>query len=281
MVFFSLIRTFATEMEVTSLQRIIIRIGKGSLSFTHTNATDRERPIVFEPFIVKGGISLAANLREALKLPELVPDATRRAQILLDTPSMLVPIERFSEDEVETIFNHTFPARQERRSILYNVLPNLNTVCLFAINKDLQRVINDRFDDVQTIQAMTPVWSHLHQRSFTGRRSKLYGYFHGKRLDIFSFQQNRFKFCNSFETTHLNDALYFLLYVWKQLRLDSQHDEIHIVGDFPQQEQLLQELKHYLQKAYAINPVADFQQAPAAQVKGMPYDLMTLIIKGR
>ena len=268
-------------MEITSQQRIIIRIGKSSLSFTHTNATDRERPIVFEPYIVKGGISLAANLREALKLPELVSDATRRAQILLDTPLMLVPIERFSEDEMETVFSHSFPARQKRREILYNVLPNLNAVCLFAINKDLHRVITDRFDDVQFIQAMTPVWNHLHQRSFTGRRSKLYGYFHGKQLDIFSFQQNRFKFCNSFETSHTNDALYFLLYVWKQLRLDSQHDEMHIVGDFPQQEELFQELKRYLQKAYAINPVADFQQAPATQVKGMPYDIMTLIVRGR
>ena len=268
-------------MEITSQQRITIRIGKGTLSFTHTNAADKERPVVFAPYIVKGGISMAANLREALKQPEFVADATHRAQILLDTPSMLVPIEQFSEEEMEAIFEHTFPARQERRSVLYNVLPNLNAVCLFAINKDLQRVITDRFDDVKTIQAMTPVWNHLHQRSFTGRRSKLYGYFHNKRLDIFSFQQNRFKFCNSFEASHTNDALYFLLYVWKQLRLDSQHDELHIVGDLPQQEELLQELKRYLQKAYAINPAVDFQQSPVTQVKGMPYDLMTLIVKGR
>ena len=268
-------------MEVTSQQKIIIRIGKGSLSFTMQNATDRERPIIFQPYIVKGGISMAANLREALKQQELVTDSVHRAQILLDTPSLLVPIEQFNEEEMEMVFNHSFPAREERRSILYNVLPNLKSVCLFAINKDMQRVLTDRFDDVQMIQAMTPVWNYLHQRSFTGRRSKLYGYFHGKQLDIFSFQQNRFKFCNSFEASHTNDALYFLLYVWKQLRLEAQYDEMHIVGDFPQQDELLQELKRYLQKAYAINPTVDFQQAPATQVKGMPYDLMTLIIKGR
>ena len=39
------------------------------------------------------------------------------------------------------------------------------------------------------------------------------GYFHDKQLDIFSFQQNRFKFCNSFETSRAHDSLYFLLYV--------------------------------------------------------------------
>ena len=268
-------------MEVTNQQRMIIRIGKGSLSFTMQNAADREHPISFLPYIVRGGISMAANLREALKQQDVVADSIRRAQILLDTPSLFVPIEQFSEEDMETVFNHALPAREERRSILYNVLPNLKVVCLFAINKDMQRVLTDRFDDIQFIQAITPVWNHLHQRSFTGRRSKLYAYFHGKRLDIFSFQQNRFKFCNSFEASHTNDALYFLLYVWKQLRLDVQYDEMHIVGDFPQQEELLQELKHYIQKAYVINPTVDFQQAPATQVKGMPYDLMTLIVKGR
>lgn len=268
-------------MEITSQQRITIRIGKNTLSFTHTNAADKERPIVFSPYIVKGGISMAANLREALKQPEFVSDATHRAQILLDTPSMLVPIEQFSEEEMETIFEHTFPARQERRNVLYNVLPNLNAVCLFAINKDLQRVITDRFDDIQTIQAMTPVWNHLHQRSFTGRRSKLFAYFHNKRLDIFSFQQNRFKFCNSFEASRGHDSLYFLLYVWKQLQLQPEYDELHIVGDIPEQEWLMEELKNFLQKAYVINPTADFNRHPVTEIKGMPYDLQTLYIKGR
>lgn len=262
-------------------EKIYIRIGKSTLSFTALDATSSERPVLFEPYVVKGGISMAANLREALKTVQLINSGTQQAQVVIDTPSMLVPVEQFEEPYIEQLFEHSFPAKQEKRNVLFNVLPDLNAVCLFAINRDLQRVITDRFEKVQSIQAMTPVWRHLHQRSFTGHRSKLYGCFHDKQLDIFSFQQNRFKFANSFETTHANDALYFLLYVWKQLRMDAQHDEIHIVGEIPEQEQLMQELKRYVQKAYVVNPSADFQEAAAAKVAGMPYDLMTLIIKGR
>ena len=161
------------------------------------------------------------------------------------------------------------------------MLPDLKAVCLFAVNKDLRGVICDQFADVQFIHAMTPVWRHLHQRSFTGHRNKLYGYFHSKRLDLFSFQQNRFKFCNSFEASHAYDALYFLLYTWKLLRLEAEHDELHVMGDIPEQEWLLKELKRYLQKAYVINPTADFQQAAVTKIPGMPYDLMTLLVKGR
>ena len=262
-------------------RKITIRIGRNSLSFTMLDPTDTVRPIIYEPFVVKAGITMAVNLREALKSDFLTDADVNHADVLLDTPQMLVPIEQFEEEEVKALFDHAFPGGQEQRIVRYNVLPDLKAVCLFAINKDLNNVINDQYDHVQYIQAMTPVWHHLHQRSFTGHRNKLYGYFHGRHLDLFSFQQNRFKFCNSFEASHAYDALYFLLYVWKQLHLETEHDELHIVGDIPEEAWLVQELKRYLRNAYVINPVADFQQSPVTGIAGMPYDLMTLIVKGR
>ena len=262
-------------------RKMTIRIGRNSLSFTMLDATDTERPIIYEPYIVKGGISMAANLREAFKTASLTATDVQRVQVLLDTPSMLVPIEQFEEEEMEMLFNHAFPAGQEPRVMLHNVLPDLKAVCLFAISKDLRGVICDRYDDVQFIHAMAPVWHHLHQRSFTGHRNKLYGCFHDRQLDVFCFQQNRFKFCNSFEASHAHDAVYFILNVWKQLRLEAEHDELHIVGDIPEQEWMITELKKYLHKTYVINPAADFLQAPATKIKDMPYDLMTLIVRGR
>ena len=213
-------------------RKLTIRIGKNTLSFTLLDMTSQEQPVIYEPYIVKGGISMAANLREALKTVNLSAADMHRVQVLLDTPSTLVPIDEFEEEEIEDLLNHVFPATQEPRTALFNVLPD---------------------GDAQFIHAMTPVWRHLHQRSFTGHRNKLYGYFHSKRLDLFSFQQNRFKFCNSFEASHAYDALYFLLYTWKLLRLEAEHDELHVMGDIPEQEWLLK----------------------------MPYDLMTLLVKGR
>ena len=262
-------------------RKIAIRIGRNSLSFTLLDATNTVQPVVYEPYVVKAGITMAVNLRQAFKSDFLIDTAINRADVLLDTPQMLVPIEQFEEEDIKTLFDHAFPAGQEQRIVRYNVLPNQKAVCLFVINKDLNNVINDQFDHVQHIQAMTPVWHHLHQRSFTGHRNKLYGYFHGKRLDLFSFQQNRFKYCNAFEASHAYDALYFLLYVWKQLHLEAEHDELHIVGDIPEQAWLVEELKRYLRNAYVINPAADFQQSPVTEIAGMPYDLMTYIVKGR
>ena len=258
-------------------KRITLRIGRNTLAFA---MLDDEGNIAYEPYVVKSGVSMAANLREAFKNSDMLPDAPPRARVMIDSPVLLMPVELFDEQLMQQLHSHSFPS-QEQDMALYNVLPDLNAVAVFTINKDLKLVLDDHFQDVRFVTAISPVWRYLHQRSFIGPRNKLYGYFHEKRLEVFSFQQNRFKFCNSFEAKHAYNALYFLLYVWKQLQLQPEFDELHIVGDIPERDWLVAELRKYLQKAYVINPSADFNRAPVTEIKSMPYDLQTLFVKGR
>lgn len=261
----------------TGNQRLTIRVSKIALSFS---TVDVEGKVSYEPYNVRSGISMAANLREAIKTSPMLQQSFRRTQVVIDSPSLLVPTDLYQEKEAPTLFTHAYPKR-DNETVLYNVLPDLNAVALFCINKDLKLVIDDHFTQPSFVCAMAPVWHYLHQRSFTGARNKLYAYFHDKQLDIFSYNQNRFKFCNSFETTHPHDALYFILYVWKQLMMKPEFDELHLVGDIPEQTWMLEELRHYVLRAYVLSPTGDFNRAQVTQIKGMPYDLMTLYVRGR
>ena len=260
--------------------QIVIRIGKRHLSFSSVNLMQAENPIAYEPYVLKSSMSVAANLREAMKEADLASAGVKRALVMVDAPILLMPVEQFEEENMSALYHHSFPS-EEQDVVLYNVLPDLNAVSVFSIAKDLTTVLSDNFDDVKFTTAMSPVWRHLHKRSFTGMRSKLYGYFHDQKLEVFSFYQNRFKFYNQFGTNRAHDALYFLLYVWKQLALSAEHDELYVLGDIPDAEWLVSELKRYVKTACVINPSADFNRAPATQVKGMPYDLMALFTKGR
>lgn len=260
--------------------RLTIRVGRQTLAFAQTDGAD-ETAVTYEPFVVKSGVSMAANLREAFKTNDLLlQTTTQRARVLIDTDVLVVPVELFSEDTMDDMMHHAFPDTAAD-AVAYNVMPYLNAVGVFAVNRDLRLVLDDHFRDVQLLAALGPVCHHLHQRSFTGTARKLYAYFHEKRLDVMCFQQNRFKFYNAFEAGRTYDALYFLLYVWKQLQLSAQQDELHLVGDIPEPERIMQQLRRFVQKVFVVNPQADFQQSPVAGVKGMPYDLMTLLAKGR
>ena len=48
-----------------------MRVGRGTLSFAMPS-DDAESTIDFEPYVVKSGVSLAANLREAFKTADLM-----------------------------------------------------------------------------------------------------------------------------------------------------------------------------------------------------------------
>lgn len=260
-------------------QRLVIRISRNSLSFA-TISNEVNGQITFKPYILNTGISIAANLREAFRTQELLQDTYFRVLIMIDTPALMVPIELFHEEEQRSLYLHTFQGH-EQDEIVNTVLPDLNCVAVFSVNRDLKLVLDDHFATPTFIAATAPVWRYLHQRSYMGVREKLYAYFHDRRMEVFTFGQNRFKFCNTFETHDGHDELYYLLYTWKQTGLQADRDEMHIVGDIPDCEWLMEELQKYIKRVYTINPAGDFNRSAVTQIEGMPYDLMTLFVKGR
>ncbi len=257
--------------------RLTIRIGQYSLSFSAVK-TDDSKNVVFEPYTVKSGMSIAANLRAAFKEIDLLNNGWQRAEALIDSPVLMVPIDLFDEGQKEVLFNNAITGH-EKDIVLYNVLPSLNAVALYAINKDLKLVIDEHFKDVRYTHVCMTVWNHLYRKSFTGVRMKLYAYFHDKKLDVFSFRQNRFRFTNSFDTNLAPDAEYFILNIWKQLAFNNKRDELHLVGDIPDRETLEKELRSFINNVYVVNPQAEFNNSPITEIKNIPYDLIVHFMK--
>lgn len=257
--------------------RVVIRIGQHHLSFSAIDASQDDTPVTYEPYVMKSGVSLPANLREALSDAGLAAAGISKAHVLVDAPVLLIPVEQFEESTMEVMYNQAFP-RKELDTVLYNVLSDLNVVAAFAVSKDLRTVLTDHFSSLQIQPVMTPVWRHLHRRSFTGNRSKLYGYHHDQRLEVFTFYQNRFKFCNQFQASRPQDIVYFLLYVWNQLQLNADSDEMHLVGTVFDAV-LVATLRRYLGNVYVVNPSAEFNRAPFTRVADLPFDLMAFFAR--
>ena len=190
----------------------------------------------------------------------------------------MVPLEEYAEETNDAFYHHALTGH-DNDIVLDMVLPQLSAVALFCINRDLKTVIDDHFSDVKYAPACASVWNHLHRRNFIGSRKKLFGYFHDKQLEIFAFQQNRFKFQNSYPVQRSLDAVYFLLYIWKLLGMDQRRDELHLSGVLPEKEQLQTELRKYLKNVFIINPAGEYNRAPITQIKGIPYDLITHYLK--
>ena len=258
-------------------ERLIVRITRRTLAFAVTDKT-ADAQVAYEPYTVRSGISMAANLREAFKSAALLQRGYKRVNILVDVAVMLVPIEEFQEEDMQGLYRYTF-GLDDGDTVVHQILPDLNAVAVFPINKDIKLVVDDHFTDVRITPLIRSIWTYLHRKSFIGMSKKLYGYFHDKKLELFAFSKNRFKFYNSFELDSSRDAVYFIMYVWEQLGMDKTSDELHLVGDIVDSDGLKISLSQFIRKVYINNLAADFSSAPITAISGLPYDLITLFAK--
>lgn len=257
--------------------RLMMRVGHNSLSFSVVDKS-REEGVVYEPYTVKSGISMAANLRQAFLDSALLSRGYVKAGVLLDSPTLLLPVEQFQEEDLPTLYGYTFQ-KSDATTLIKKVLPAQNAVAVFPVNKDLKLVIEDHFQEVRYSPVCMPVWNYLHQRGLQGQNRKLFGYFHDRKLEVFSFDKQRFLFSNSYEVTNVKDAVYFLINVWQQLGLDAFKDELDIVGDVPDRAAVLEQLKRYVRKVFLLNPSAEFNRAPITRLKDFPFDLLTYFLR--
>lgn len=257
--------------------QLIVRITRRTLAFAVTDKT-ADAQVAYEPYTVRSGISMAANLREAFKSTALLQRGYKRVNILVDVAVMLVPIEEFQEEDMQGLYRYTF-GLDDGDTVVHQILPDLNAVAVFPINKDIKLVVDDHFTDVRITPLIRSIWTYLHRKSFIGMSKKLYGYFHDKKLELFAFSKNRFKFYNSFELDSSRDAVYFIMYVWEQLGMDKTSDELHLVGDIVDSDGLKISLSQFIRKVYINNLAADFSSAPITAISGLPYDLITLFAK--
>ena len=236
--------------------RTIIRIGRQTLTFAlpenpeATGGSKRGAKVMLEPYTVKSGMSMAANLREAFKESALLAIPNERVHVIIDTPTLILPIEEFDENNMEELYRYTFPG---------------------GIHE-----VTDHFDNVRITPVDSHVWRHLHERSHSGQTKKLYAFFHEGRISVAGFSKNRFRFVNTFTTNEVADSTYYLLYVWQLLAMDQKKDELYIVGDIPAEEELKTELRKYVQNVFQINPSAEFNRDPVTQIPNVTYDLICL-----
>ncbi len=250
---------------------LVIRIGQSSLWFSFFK--EKEADLSVESYEFKSSMSISANLKEAFSKLQLLDSKKENADILIDAPQIMIPIDLFSEDKKEALLNHALLGH-ENDAILSESLPLLSTTIVYPIHKILKGFIQENITQPHFYHVCSPIWKYLYRRSFTGQRMKLYAYFHDKKLNIFSFQKNRFNFTNSFDTNLAPDAAYFILNIWKQLGLDAKKDELHLLGEIPEPSELKKQLEMFIQNIYTININEEFNDSPLTTIEGLPLDMI-------
>ena len=259
-------------------ENLIIRIGIDTLSLAVVGEAASSL-VSYEQTQLKSGLSATANLREAFHNSELLQQPYTTVYIMTDTPTMLIPWDEYKANEAAALYDHTFTGCEQQLKISCT-MPDLQTVAIFSIERELKNIIDEHFSNKHFLPICLPLWRHLNQRGNSRERQRLYGYLHGDRLEVFRFNQNRFKFCNSFAASQAQDALYFLLYVFRQLAMDASRDEIFVIGDIPRKKWLTDNLHEYVKNVIPAD-ASDLGLTPSQRWQQIPLDMLAIINIGK
>ena len=78
-------------MQDTSM-RLVIRVARTTLSISTISA---DGTVDFIPYVVKSGVSMAANMREAFKTEAALQKSYAKAVVMVDTPVLMVPADLY------------------------------------------------------------------------------------------------------------------------------------------------------------------------------------------
>ena len=230
----------------------IIRVGQGTLGFMHSEGGTP----TYHPYPVKSGMSIAANLRTAFKEETFLVGGGSKAVLLVSSPTLLIPTSEFASYDnfdADEVYGNVITGHKGEKKIITDI-SELNATAVFPVNNDLHMVVSDHFPIVDTRNVMAGVWRYLYDNYYeSGKQRRLFAYFHDKVVDICAFGQHRIRYANSFPATHAHDALYYTLFIWKQLGMSQTNDELYIAGDMPHGDWLLKRYRSYLSHVTTID----------------------------
>ncbi len=249
-----------TDFTKSEQYTLSIRLSTDGFSFSVFNPLNDSHPQV-EYYPVDKALSLTANLKQTFRTLEWLHHAFRRVNVLIaDKRFTTMPLEFFEDEQAELLFYHNH-LRRENETVLYNIPTGSNVVLLFGIDKSVHNFLSEQYPNAKFYTQASPLIEYFAVKSRLGNSRKVYAHLRHDAADIYAYERGHLLLANSFECHTTADRLYYLLYIWKQLELEQERDELHLTGELHDKEELLPELRKFIRQVFVMNPAAnlDFQ----------------------
>lgn len=213
-------------------------------------------PVTCCDYATDESLSLTANVKRMFREVQCLNHAYRNFNVLMAGRRVaFVPLELFEDEQAEAMFYYNHP-RADNEEVHYNILHKSNVVVLFGMDRSVCAYLSGQCPAVRFYAQSTPLIEYFTVRSRLGNSRKVYVNLRGEGMDVYVFERGRLQLGNVFACRETTDCAYYLLYLWKQLHLDQERDELHLTGGTAEKrEALLTLLKKYVRQVFVLLPV--------------------------
>lgn len=251
-----------------------IRLHAGGLSFYGYQPSGGQ--VASETYPYTTGKGTAETLQKALTQSAIARRGENKFQtcVLADSPAMQVPLECFRKEEAHALYRLTY-AKEHTGKVYYNILPHLEIAQIFTIDTELEQLLLRHFPGMRFYHGHTMVLEKMWLLE-TQSLHRLYAYFHEQEIFVFAYREQRLAYANSFPADVAENAVYFLLSVWKDLKMDAQQGECVLIGEHGIKDSTAQLLSKYLAHVKETQATEIFRRSSLARDPQVPFDLLAL-----
>ena len=178
-----------------------------------------------------------------------------QVQILNYTPVFTsVPAILFDEKDKNEYMKFLFV--ENTGKILSHTIQKAEMILLHEMPEETYRFFQRSFGSVHVFHHTAPLIASFYDKGDFVDGNRMIINRKKQGLDILCFSHDRLLMCNHFQCSDVNEAFYYVLFIWKQLKFNQQKDYISIAEENSDLSDLL---KQYIRR---VNPVEFASEVP-------------------
>ncbi len=165
--------------------------------------------------------------------------------IIINRKTTLLPSAFFQQDQLKTImdFNTQIDDLDE---IHYNYIESVDSYNIFTVPNRLANEIVEKFSGVNFYHQATPFIENIIQMISPNKQTKVFVNICRSMFDIAVVRDGTFILYNNFKYSNENDLAYYILHVYKQLKLDPLIHELTVSGIMSKQSAYAKNLNTFI-----------------------------------
>ena len=226
----------ATGSKSLTGYRLSIRHSADGFSFSVVSCLDGS-VVQTDRFPVPQAELVTDVLRQGLRKPYLMDYRFQSVELVVDTPSTIVPLEHFNKADMLAFYRLCFPSQPASVSDMqYQLLSSVEAVMIFPLDQDILQVVRECYPDVKVAHVDARQLEHFaeEQRERSAPEDQdghdAYVSIDGADMFVAVFQRSRLLYAASQPAGNDDNRTFLLLGIWRALGLSPQRDACHLEG---------------------------------------------------
>jgi len=250
----------AFDREQSNLYHLSIQISLDGFSYAILDIPKGKYTVLKSfNFFLKRPRLLFMKIRELMNEDEYLNMKFKSTEIIYATEKFtLVPQAFFQNGLAEKYFSFNHEA-EKGYSLEKTLLSKGEAWCIFSIPDNLKEFLVLKFPKATIRHNLFPLIERaLKENKNLPDRKQVHLNFFRSYFEIIVVSGSKLLLCNQFNYSGDTDVLYYVLYIFDQLKLSTDSTELIIHGYFQQTNPLYQSFKKYIRKTVFASPTSLF-----------------------